>query len=93
MDKLTFSNDIETRLRQLASHLDQIINRPRASPSTIDASRQVADSQSRAQAAKTRIAEALTAVTALRNSEEPDWEQPRQDLEQRWQELSREFPF
>ena len=81
MDKLTFSNDMETKLRQLAFHLDQIINRP--SPATEEASRQMAETQSRARAAKSRIGETLTAVNALRNSTESDWEQSRQELEQR----------
>lgn len=93
MDKLTFANDMETRLRQLASQLDQMLNRPASAAATAEASRQLAETRSRAQAVKSRISETLVAVNALRNTTDPDWEQSRQSLEQRWEELSRDFPL
>ena len=89
MDKLTFTNDMETRLRQLAARLDEMLNRPTATPATIEASRQMEETQSKARAAKSQIGQTLAAVNALRNSTDPDWEQARQDLEQRWDELNR----
>jgi hypothetical protein len=92
MDKLAYANDIETRLRQLASRLDQFIDRPMPAQGTAEASRQMADTKSRARAAKSRIGETLAAVDQLRNKPDSEWEQARDELEQRWQELNGEFP-
>ena len=92
MDKLAYANDIETRLRHLASRLDDIINRPTLAQATLEANRQIDDTKTRARAAKSRIGETLAEVDKLRNLPDSEWEAARDQLEQRWQELSSEFP-
>ncbi|HEX8188003.1 MAG TPA: hypothetical protein VF586_06620 [Pyrinomonadaceae bacterium] len=85
MDKDAYTEQMERDLQELAERLN---GRVFPSPSTLDASLKQDEAMRQVEELKTRVAEALADVRALRASTDPSWEQARQDLDRRWQELS-----
>lgn len=85
MDKDAYTEQMERDLQELADRLDRRVFPP---PGTLDASLQQQEAMRGVEELKTRVAEALADVRALRTSTDPSWEQAKQDLDRRWQELS-----
>jgi hypothetical protein len=85
MDKDAYCEQMETNLRELAERLGRLAF---SRASTPDTDLKQARMKRGVAELKTRIAEALADVRALRTSTDPSWEQAKQDLDRRWQEIS-----
>lgn len=87
MDKETYCEQMTKSLEDVADCLSRLAF---PSPSTHDASLMLEDAKRQADQLNARIEAALAKVRALRASTDPSWEQPRQDLDRRWQEIAEE---
>ena len=85
MDKDAYCDQMESNLRELAESLDTVVFPP---ASTLETSLLQEDAKRKVEQLKTRIAEVRADVRTLRASSDPSWEQARQDLDRRWQEIS-----
>ena len=85
MDKDTYCEQMDRNLEELA---DRLSRRAFPPPGTPEASLMQEMAKREAEELKARVAAALADVRALRASTDPSWEQARQDLDRRWQEIS-----
>jgi hypothetical protein len=86
MDKAAYCDDMNERLRGLATLLERRSVSP--PPSTAEASQQQAGREVVARRLQSKIGEALQQLEALRISTDPAWESARQDLDRCWQEIT-----
>ena len=85
MDKDTYCEQMERNLEELADRLGRQAFPP---PATRETGLIQEKAEREVEELKARVATALADVRALRASTDPSWEQARQDLDRRWQEIS-----
>jgi len=84
MDRATYCQQVETRLRELQETLSR---RAFPRPATVDTARELAALKERNEAVLKQIADVLARVAALRASPDPDWETKKADIDREVAEI------